>query len=582
MCGIAGIVVQHAPHFQPHLQRMVHALQHRGPDAHASLTFDDALLGHARLSIVDLAGGSQPMHSALDPNVAVTFNGEIYGYQQLRSQFHDYPFRTTSDTEVLLAMYHRHREPIAQRAAHDGLPGMFAFALWDQNTRTLFAARDRFGEKPFYFATFEHEGTRGLLFASELKALLASGLIRPQLNPDALSHFLQYLYVHPHQTIYQNISTLPPGHRLQFHDGELLIERYWQLPPTQDIHIHAAVEQFRHLMKQAVQRQLVADVPVGAFLSGGLDSATVVALAAELTKNGSGLQTFAFRFAAGGTNAAWGGEPGLDETPYAHAVAQMHGTTHHVLADDDAQLGPLLQEMADIYDEPFADSSNIPTYMISRLARRHMKVVITGDGGDELLAGYDWYRPLIDGRNVPERRLKAAQYFSDDTLRKFGLHPSRMPKAIDRHSNSVDDAMRMDLLDYMPGDILVKIDRASMAHGLELRAPFLDVDLASFLISLPARLKVDDAESKIILRRAFSDLWPASVKNRSKQGFGAPVAGWLQRPDVAALAAPRLHDPHHPLFQLIPFDACRIAVERRNFQAWALLVLALWLERHPI
>lgn len=582
MCGIAGIVGKNVGQWTDRARRMVASLRHRGPDASGLLPFANALLGHARLSIVDLEGGAQPMEVAHPPtlpiprsNVSVggriglTFNGEIYGYRDLRARLRDYPFRTSGDTETILALYHRHGGDLLPH-----LPGMFAFGLWDDAAQQLLLARDRFGEKPLYWARFDQDGTPGLVFASEIKALLASGLVHPRLDRDALAHYLQYLYVHPEQTIYANIHTLPPGHLLTFSAGEVCIRRYWHLPDTRDelSPVHA-VEQFRHLFRQAVARQLVADVPVGAFLSGGLDSSTVVALAAAQKP---GLETFAFRF-RGATGEA-------DEIAHAAAVAAMHHTRHHILEDSDADIAALLVEMARIYDEPFADSSNIATFLIARLARQHLKVVLTGDGGDELLAGYPWYRDLLTDTSASiapgPARLRQNLYFSDATLAKFGLAPPRVPRPVVR-SNTIDDALRTDLLSYMPGDILVKIDRASMAHGLELRAPFLDVDLASFLISLPPRFKIDSTGDKLLLRHAFSDLWPPGVRTRGKQGFGAPVEEWLARRQVQALVRSRLRDPRHPLFALLPFDATRIAVDRQNNQTWSLLTLALWLEEHP-
>jgi asparagine synthase (glutamine-hydrolysing) len=575
MCGIAGIIGPAAAQHRSRLQRMVDALRHRGPDATGILEFPDALLGHARLSIVDLACGAQPMTAATDSQIAVTFNGEIYGYRGLRDELRDYPFRTHSDTELLPALYQRLGTSFVEK-----LPGMFAFALWDSARGRLILARDRFGEKPLYYAEFESAGQRGLVFASEIKALLASGLLQPRLNRDALAHYLQYLYVHPRQTIYENIHTLPPGHCATYQpEGAVTVTRYWELPaPVADISADDACQRFRALFETAVARQLVADVPVGAFLSGGLDSSTVVAIAAaQKRKAGGELDTFSFRF-RGATGTA-------DEIGYANQVAAMHGTRHHILEDSDADIANLLHEMSRTYDEPFADSSNIATYLIARLARQHMKVVLTGDGGDELLAGYPWYRDLFDAAPPPPSiaAARAAQnlFFSDATLHKFGLAPSQMPKQI--HSgNTLDDALRMDLLDYMPGDILVKIDRASMAHGLELRAPFLDVELATFLISLPLYLKIDRTGDKLILRQAFHHLWPDAVRIRGKQGFGAPVAEWLARPQVRHLVETRLNDPRHPLFLLLPFETTRIAVQRQNIQAWILLTLALWLEEHPL
>ncbi|HET9221561.1 MAG TPA: asparagine synthase (glutamine-hydrolyzing) [Roseiflexaceae bacterium] len=608
MCGIVGIVAPEVRRYTDALQRMVDRLSHRGPDGPGQYRFDNCALGHTRLSIVDLRCGQQPMLSPVAP-VAITFNGEIYGYKPIRASLEaNFPFRTTSDTEVMLALYERHG---SQMLAH--LPGQFAFALWDDAAQELLCARDRCGEKPFYY-TFGPEGE--LIFASEIKALLASGLVAPVLNTDAVAHYLKYLYVHPHQTIYRNIYTLPPAHMLRYKNGKLAVERYWCLPPVNEqIGLSEATEQFRQLFDQAVARQLVADVPVGAFLSGGLDSTSVVVAA---SRHQARLQTFSFGF-----------ESAASELPFASEVARQYGTQHTELADDRADLAELLVTMQTVYDEPFADSSNIPTYLIARQARRHVKVVLTGDGGDELLGGYSWYKPLLHmrGRHAdrawwlfmlraanqfatrlghPDQRvlreriggmalrrryrsvtaahLGQRQYFGDADLARFGL-PSPAAETfapVRQETASLDDVLRMDLQDYMPGDILVKIDRASMAHGLELRAPFLDVDLLSFCVSLPYRLKITPREDKLILRRAFEASWPASVRARGKQGFGAPVQEWLTRPSVRALKQQYLDDPGQKLFGLLPFELTRAAAQRDDYRTWILLVLALWLDQHAV
>ncbi len=603
MCGIAGIVAPRVERHQAALERMTRTLAHRGPDGSGLHLFADCGLGHRRLSIVDLSTGAQPMLSGRGDGI--TFNGEIYGYQALRSSLSDYPFRTSSDTEVILALHERHGGDFVSR-----LPGMFAFGLWDDRRRELLCARDRFGEKPFYYA-FGPDGE--LLFASEIKALLASGLVRPILSRDAVAHYLKYLYVHPDQTIYRNVSTLPPGHLLRFRDGKLSVERYWSLPEgVEGVGPEEAVERFRSLFDQAVSRQLVADVPVGAFLSGGLDSSSVVAAAA---RHATGLKTFSFDF-----------EDSKSELPFAREVAKRYGTRHTELADRDTDIGRLLVTMQAVYDEPFADSSNIPTYLLAKLAREHVKVVLTGDGGDELLAGYSyWYQPLLAmqrasgakaGRrlwlelvlrvarrlgprinpqllyrhqgaeyarlfhSLGEAHARQQEYLSDADLRGLGLEPPRLPIR-NNATGTVDDALRIDLAGYMPGDILVKIDRASMAHGLELRAPFLDVDFASFCISLPYRLKIEDGRDKLILRRAYSDDLPSSVKRRRKQGFGAPVAQWLARPSVTALREERLGNPGHALYSLLTLKPSDRLVQGNHYQAWTLLVLALWLDAHP-
>ena len=603
MCGIAGIVAPEVARHGAALERMVSALRHRGPDGPGSHLFRNCGLGHARLSIVDLKSGEQPMFGR-DGAVGLTFNGEIYGFREIRGRLRGYDFRTTSDTEVVLALYEEHGEGLVGH-----LPGMFAFALWDDAEQSLFVARDRFGEKPFYYAW----GPGGeLLFASEIKSLLASGLVRPKLNRRALGHYLKYLYVNPNETIYSNVFTLPPAHTLSFREGRLEVRRYWDLPAgAEPVSEREAVEEFRRLFERAVEKQLVADVPVGAFLSGGLDSSSVVAVASRSYPR---LKTFSFGF-----------RDSLSELPHARAVAEMYGTDHVEMEDEGEPISDLLVEMARVYDEPFADSSNIPTYLISRAASRHGKVALTGDGGDELLGGYaGWYRPLWEmergaaypsgtaslvwramrvssalGLRSPEswgqitrgvglRRqyesialahAKQKEVFDDAELSRLGLDAGSAAAANGtRGAGGVDDAMRMDLCDYMPGDILVKIDRASMAHGLELRAPFLDVELASFCVSLPSRLKITARDEKWILRRSFAEAWPESIRAKEKCGFGAPVDRWLERPDVAALKSRVLDDPRHALFSLIPFGASREASARGDYRTWALLVLGLWLE----
>jgi asparagine synthase (glutamine-hydrolysing) len=605
MCGIAGIAGTQTNRHQQAVESMVNALRHRGPDGAGLHTFPHCSLGHTRLSIVDLNTGDQPMLSS-DGDVAITFNGEIYGYKDIKRSLSDYKFRTTSDTEVILALYERHG---ANLLAH--LPGMFAFAIWDEREQALFAARDRFGEKPFYFAW----GRQGeFLFASEIKSLIASELFTPKLDRAALAHYLRHLYVHPQQTIYSNVFVLPPAHRLTLIGGNLSIEPYWKLPASQEcLSNQEAVEEFRRLFEKAVDRQLIADVPVGAFLSGGLDSSSVVAAASRTHPH---LTTFSYGF-----------PDAIDELPYAREIAQLYHTNHVELEDQDLDLAELIHTMADVYDEPFADSSNVPTYLISRAARRHGKVALTGDGGDELLAGYDfWYRPLWemerDGSmsagvaallrlsrslsyrlNLPvpaswqstgrgaELRAQHATiaeahatqnfFFSDEEQRSLGMsngHARHQDISEVSSPDTLDAALRMDLLDYMPGDILVKTDRASMAHGLELRAPFLDVDFASFCISLPTRLKINAREDKVILRRAYGDSWTEAVRGRTKCGFGAPVSQWLKREGVVEVKERILNNPRHALFSLVPFEGTRPFVNRDNYQAWSLLTLGLWLE----
>ncbi|MDP6525629.1 MAG: asparagine synthase (glutamine-hydrolyzing) [Kiritimatiellia bacterium] len=601
MCGITGIVSQNFDLTQGGpLSAMVESLRHRGPDAHGIDVFDHAGLGHTRLSIIDLESGNQPMRDATAKR-SVVFNGEIYGYRAIRDSL-NYAFRTTSDTEVLLALYDRYGTDML-----DHLPGMFAFAIWDEEKQRLFAARDRFGEKPLYYAVTGDT----LVFGSEIKAVLASGLVRSKLSRRALAHYLNRLYVPVGESIYTTIQQLPPAHALLFENGDLRLWRYWDLPePRADVALSTAVEEFRSLLRESVEKQLVADVEVGAFLSGGLDSSTIVAVGAGLAPS---LRTFSFGFT-----------DGRNELPYASDVASKYGTEHVELHDDQACLPELAETMAGVYDEPFGDSSAIPTFMICRLAREHLKVVLTGDSGDELLGGYPWYRYVHfhDTLSARSDRANALHYFLLRAYRRmFGggrelhrkLHTfNRFRKGQtpgDTHrrlrdfvsqddlacagldlelsqyhdgSNAVDAAMRTDLTDYMTADILVKTDRAAMAHGLELRVPFLDVNLASFCISLPSRLKTDGRRDKILLREAFEDQWPTSLRQRGKQGFGAPVREWLARPEFRDLKQEYLGSSSQTVHSLLGSDFVDRVAPRDDDGTWALLMLAIWLNRKPV
>jgi len=304
MCGIAGIIKKDSQKYKPQLKKMTDSLSHRGPDAEGFYFFKDCGLGHRRLSIIDLKTGDQPMLS-YNGQAGVVFNGEIYGYQEIKKNLSNYSFQTTSDTEVILALYEKYGENFVKH-----LPGMFAFALWDDKNKKLICARDRFGEKPLYYAL----GKNGeFIFASEIKAILASDLIKPKLNKKSLIHYLKRLYVHPYSAIYENIYVLPPAHFLIYQNKKIKINRYWQMPELNyQITFDEAIEKFKKLLFEAVKKQLVTDVPVGAFLSGGLDSSTIVAIASQYKKN---LNTFSFGF------GEW-----INELPYALEIARKYKT----------------------------------------------------------------------------------------------------------------------------------------------------------------------------------------------------------------------------------------------------------------
>jgi asparagine synthase (glutamine-hydrolysing) len=586
------------------IDRMVASLGHRGPDAYAALRVPRCALGHTRLSIIDLECGAQPMTDGAG-RYSITFNGEIYNYAELREELlgEGVTFRTHSDTEVILAAYARWGT-----AALDRFRGMFAFAIWDAVERVLFAARDLFGEKPLYYAD-TNDG--GLVLASEIKALFASGLISRDLELSGVDAYLAFGYLPPTSSIYRAIRPLPPGHWMRWEDGRISLHRYW-VPrlETRPIGLDEAAETLRTLLRQAVRRQMVADVPVGAFLSGGLDSTSIVALMQGL--NPRPVKTFSVGF---------GDE--INELPYARAVARRYETEHHEVDLGAPPLAALLERMAEVYDEPFADSSSIPTYLISKFARGHVKVVLAGDGGDEMFGGYHWYPMLALSQTVagsraewvilralsraireraralyrrsvavglsarwPDMWLRAAmnQVYVPGARRAVLWGDSRTPPRDVAHADvapaaieGLNRAFYFDLTTYLPGDILVKVDRAAMAHGLETRAPFLDRDLAEFALSLPASLKVDTrGRTKIVLRHACEQYWPEEVRARGKQGFGSPYRRWLQKPDVGALLA-RTFRAGGPLRTLLP--GISTSVPPPTYETWMLLTLGLWLER---
>ena len=489
---------------------------------------------------------------------------------------------------------------------------MFAFAVWDAQEKRLFAARDLFGEKPLYYATIPDGG---LLLASEIRALLASGKVAPVLDLQSVDAFLAFGYVPPDRTIYKNVQTLPPGHFLDWDGKTLCVERYW-LPrfAPHAIGLDDAAERLRELLQQAVRRQMVADVPVGAFLSGGHDSSTIVALMQQETRQP--VKTFSVGF----------GEY-INELPYARAVADLYRTEHHEIDLGAPPVTELLERMVGVYDEPFRDPSHIPTYLIAEYARRYVKVVLSGDGADELFGGYAWYPLMAKSTEVSATWLKWFILRSVSRLignRAAALHRNssamglalRCPQTWERYVGQLtidsetrrrwwgrssaeaglyfpgkyyrppaevagmNEALHFDLLSFLPGDILVKVDRAAMAHGLETRTPFLDRDLVEFALSLPSTLKVRDGETKVLFKQALSRYWPPVLRTRGKQGFAAPFQAWLGFPEIKALLH-RVFADGSRLRELLP----GVHLEQqhaRNYETWNLLTLGLWLEQHGV
>jgi asparagine synthase (glutamine-hydrolysing) len=558
MCGIAGIVsLEGRPVLEQEVRDMCMAIVHRGPDDDGFYFDAQAGLGMRRLSIIDLATGRQPARNE-DGSVCVVFNGEIYNFRELRRelQLQGHVFTTRTDTEVIVHLY----EEYGRDCVHH-LRGMFGFALWDQRKRQLMVARDRLGIKPMYYAELNGR----ILFASELKSILQIPEIQRNLNWGSVAHLFTFLTTPPEESILEGVHKLEPGHILIASPGRpTVIERYWdlQFEPDAGKPEEYFVERLRELLTESVRMHMVSDVPLGAFLSGGIDSSAIVATAASLSS--APVKTFSIGF----------NESDYNELKHAGLVAMECGTDHHELT-----LGPdALDRMTDIawhLDEPFGDSSAIPTYMVSQLAARSVKVVLSGDGGDELFAGYDRYvveerergaRPLpapmrrllgAISRNMPERMRGrgflhhqslsgAERYFDAVTLfrrgdlRKLfhpdfaellGAHEPWRAKAAAMESSDprwLSDLQSLDLNNYLPLDILTKVDRMSMAHSIETRVPLLDHKLVEFAASIPPEMNLRNGVTKYVLKRAMKGILPEGIINRRKQGFAIPLGYWFR------------------------------------------------------
>src|ERR1043166_1956146 len=627
MCGIAGwanLDPRTAPPEggQELLRSMCDRMHHRGPDSEGYLLDDGIALGMRRLAIIDLVTGEQPVFNQ-DRSVAVVLNGEIYNYRELRAELEKrgHRFHTESDTEVLPHLYDEYGRDMVNH-----LNGMFAFALWDERKRRLFVARDRFGEKPLYWGIFDNT----LLFASEPKVLLAHPAIRPNLNLNALRQYLSFDYVPAPLSIYEGINKLAAAHTLTLEDGEVQVERYWKLsyetrrpiPSVQE-----AAEQLRDLLADSVRMRLVSDVPLGVLLSGGIDSSVVTALAVRAsTENG---KTFSISFA----------ESSFDESQYARAVAKFLGTDHHEERFSASLAANLVGEIGAWMDEPISDPSLVPTYLLSRFTRKHVTVALGGDGGDEIFAGYPMYfghymaraylaipgflrrglvEPVVNLLPVKTknlsfdyraRRFIAASHY-DEVARHHVLFGSFSPQDQDllltdevRQTSEADifaDARRrfaecdshniierMQSLDtqfYLAEDILTKVDRASMAVSLEVRAPYLDPRVAEFAASLPPRYKLHGYTSKYILKKAAKGLVPPFVWRRGKKGFGVPFAQCLKKdpkPLAHALLSPerlRRSGLFNPAYVAKLQDEHERGVANHRKLLWTLLSFELWRE----
>lgn len=624
MCGIVGAVHTEPKHAdQPLVRRMCALIRRRGPDDEGFFFDGQIGLGMRRLAIIDVNSGRQPVYNE-DRTVAVVFNGEIYNYKELREALlkRGHLLTTHSDTECIAHLYEDFGEDYVTH-----LRGMFAIAIWDVRQKKLLLARDRFGIKPLYY----WQDGRDLYFGSELKCLLSVDRYKRQMDFQSVSEYFTFKYVPGPRTIYQGISELSPGHTAVWRNGEFTVRKYWQLKfaPDQSKSVDYYREGLLHHLEEAVRLHLVSEVPLGSFLSGGIDSSAIVALMAKICPGN--VKTFTVGFGDG--------QPGADERPYANTIAQMFKTDHSECVYDDpqTQVESILPLMIQAFDEPFADSSMIPNYLVCQAARQWVTVALSGIGGDELFAGYERYRGALaadsyqrlpkllrNGINagitsLPHRefgglwidRLKRfangaalplperyqqylsaftepdkSRLFSQDflnQLQKDGRETVELAmRKVEQCRDPLEWILLTDMETYLPDDELRKADRLSMWHSLEVRVPFLDHKLVEFVSTIPSHLKLKGWEKKHILIKSLEGVLPDSILRRRKQGFSIPLGTWLRGPlrDLVRtnLSGNALKDLGLFNLQAIKrmLDDHDRGVRNYETQLWALLVFVLW------
>lgn len=593
---------------------MTDALKHRGPDDQGIKTFPHVALGQRRLAIIDLSpGGHQPM--SYDQNrYWITFNGEIYNYQEIKKKLlaKGYRFSNQSDTEVILAAYQAYGEKCLQH-----FQGMFAFALYDRQEKVLFAARDRLGKKPFKY----YFDGKNFVFASEVKSILQHPAVRAVTDFDALRQYMYWGFVPSPKTGFMHIAKLPAGHYLLLKDNQLKVKRYWQLSfePNYDRSEKETAEELRSLIENAVKLRLISDVPVGAFLSGGIDSTIVVGIMSQLIDQP--VRTF--------TIGVKGWEN--DETEAAEKTAKKFHTKHKTLQAK-LDVKSVLPKIVKAYDEPFADSSAIPSYAVSQLAKKHVTVALNGDGGDENFLGYSNYETflftqkyhflspvfsLAHGMLKPwqnqlyqsplyQRALRISHIMKDNPYIAYPLYArgysnyiqgeafdisdqldtyAEFTSGLPTHpSLTVNDILYHDLTKVLPDGLMTKIDIATMQFGLEGRSPLLDHKVVEFAATIPWEMKYKNGQTKYILREAFADIIPKHVAHLPKRGFVPPMNTWLKH-ELRETLFSRLTNPDHQLFSLVDFDAVQQILKWHNEdiadyspQLWKFLMLALWFE----
>lgn len=624
MCGITGYVRSDgAPVDRELLARMNEAIHHRGPDEDGFYVSDGVGLAMRRLAIIDLKSGQQPIHNA-DRTAWIVYNGEIYNYRELRKDLEDrgHRFYTDSDTEAIVHAYDEYGTDCPKY-----LRGMFALAIWDERKKSLFLARDRVGKKPLLYAEVNGQ----LVFGSEFRALLQHTDVSRDVNYEAIHHYLSFICVPAPLTAFSAIKKLPPGHWLWWQNGEIKLERYWQIDFSHKISMdeEEAGERVVDLLREAVRVRLMSEVPLGAFLSGGIDSSAVVALMAQ--ESSEKVKTFSIGFE----------EQDFSELHHARRVAEHVGTDHHefIVKPDAMEILPTLVEH---YGEPFADSSAIPSYYVSRETRKHVTVALNGDGGDECFAGYERYAAMAVAQRyvkllpsairngvirnlanaLPQAQsrknpLRKAQRFLDAASLSPVQRYLRWVSAFDeqakrdlysdqfRHETAafltvgfiepwfakangagiVDASLLTDTMTYLPNDLLVKMDIASMTVSLEARSPFLDHHLMEFAASLPERLKLRGMTTKYLLKKVLKQFVPEENLTRAKMGFGIPIGQWFRGSMQLFLRETLLSDKalSRGLFNR---DRVRQMIDHHvggkvdhDQRLWSLLMLELWFER---
>ncbi len=587
MCGIVAVLnFNQKPINKQLLVKMSRVLSHRGPDEEG--IYCDRFLGiaHQRLSIIDLNSGQQPMCNQ-DQSLWIVANNEIYNYIELRKEMisRGHKFTTESDTEVILRLYEEMGESCVEK-----LVGMFAFCIWDRNKEKLFVARDQMGIKPLYY--FKQNNV--FACASELKSLLLHPALRQTLSPEALKEYFKYLYINDPQTIFSNVHKLPAGHFLTIKKNDFKIKRYWDISTPKSFPKKKEIVYQKELfseLQQSIALTLRSDVPVGVFLSGGVDSSIIAAVASKISSRP--LKTFSVSFA----------EKMFDESPYSKQMAKLLGSKHYSLKITKDDATNILPKLFKILDQPFADSSCIPTFLLSELAAKHVKVVLTGEGGDELFAGYSWQKAAAE----KEKSLSALINSPAKLIYNPSNHPLPLSKdflkAIDFQSskktipnlhknikakNPLDRALIADLKTYLPSDMLVKLDRMTMANSLEGRVPFLNHPFVEYAMSIPAQFKFKGNIRKYILKKAFQKYLPSEIINRKKMGFAIPMDIWIwQKGSFRNIIYDTIYDKktiNRGLFDYKIVD--RMFSEhdkleaRHEYRIWSIFVLEQWLRNY--